>query len=91
MDEFKFVIRCLFLTAVIMFISQYKLNDETLEAKAQYFFVDSSTAGHLREVAAGGVLFVRNSIEDGATFIKLKMAHNDGGDRHEPTRNRDNY
>jgi hypothetical protein len=91
MDEFKFVLRCLVFTAALMFISQYKINHETLEAKAQHFLVDSPTAQNLRDVAAGGVMFIQNSIEDGTRFIKRKMAQNDGGNRHEPTKNRENY
>lgn len=68
-----------------MFISQYKMNDETLEAKAQYYFVESSTAETLREAAAGGVKFVRGAVNDGMSFIKKKMARDDGGGHHEPT------
>lgn len=90
MDEFKFVLRCLLFTAVIMFISQYKMNDETLEAKAQYYFVESPTAETLRQAAAGGVKFVRGTINDGIGFIKNKMAHNDGGSHHEPTKSKYN-
>lgn len=74
MDEFKFVLKCLIFTAVIMFISQYKMNDETLEAKAQYFFVESPTAEHLREAAAGGVKFIRETVHSGVSFIQKKMA-----------------
>ncbi len=85
MDEFKFVLRCLLFTAVLMFISQYKMNDETLEAKAQYYFVESPTAETLREAAAGGVKFVRGAVNDGMSFIKKKMALNSGGGHHEPT------
>jgi len=90
MDEFKFVLRCLLFTAVIMFISQYKMNDETLEAKAQYYFVESPTAETLREAAAGGVKFVRGAVNDSVGFIKKKMAHNDGGSHHEPTKSKYN-
>ncbi len=85
MDEFKFVLRCLLFTAVLMFISQYKMNNETLEAKAQYYFMDSPTAGYLREAAAGGVLFVRGTIDGGLGFIKSKMAQDEGEFHHEPT------
>lgn len=88
MDEFKFVLRCLLFTVVIMFISQYKMNNETLEAKAQYYFVESPTAETLREAAAGGVKFVRGAINDSLTFIKKKMAQNDGGSHHEPTQSK---
>jgi hypothetical protein len=88
MDEFKFVIRCLLFTGLIMFVSQYKINDETLESKAQYFFVESGTAEKLRQVASGGVLAVRNSVESGLQFLNKKMARNDGGGHHEPTRNK---
>lgn len=68
-----------------MFISQYKMNDETLEAKAQYYFVESPTAETLREAAAGGVKFVRGAVNDGMNFIKKKMALNSRGGHHEPT------
>ena len=88
MDEFKFVLKCLFFTGAIMFVSQYKLNDETLESKAQYYFVQSPTAGALREAAAGGVKFVHHAINDGMTFIKRKMAQNDGGNRQEPSQSK---
>jgi hypothetical protein len=90
MDEFKFVLRCLLFTALIMFISQYKMNDETLEAKAQYYFVESPTAETLREAAAGGVKFVRGAVNDSVGFIKKKMAQNDGGSHHEPTQSKYN-
>ena len=90
MDEFKFVLRCLLFTAVLMFISQYKMNDETLEAKAQYYFMESPTAETLREAAAGGVKFVRGTINDDMSFLKKKMAHNDGGSHHEPTHSKYN-
>ncbi|MBC7419137.1 MAG: hypothetical protein H7328_00265 [Bdellovibrio sp.] len=85
MDEFKFVLKCLLFTGIIMFVSQYKMNDETLESKAQYFFVQSSTAQTLREAAAGGVKFVQVAMNDSMTFIKRKMAQNDGGNRQEPS------
>jgi hypothetical protein len=74
MDEFKFVLRCLVFTAVIMFVSQYKMNNETLEAKAQYFFMESPAAETLREAAAGGVKFVREAVEGSVHFIQKKMA-----------------
>ncbi len=74
MDEFKFVLRCLFFTAIIMFISQYKMNNETIEAKAQYLFMESPTAETLREAAAGGVKFVREAIEGSVHFIQKKLA-----------------
>ena len=88
MDEFKFVLRCLFFTGLIMFISQYKMNDETLESKAQYYFVQSPTAETLREAAAGGVKFIHGAVNDGMTFIKRKMAQNDGGNRQEPSQSK---
>lgn len=87
MDEFKFVLRCLLFAVILMFVSQYKLNNETLEAKAEHALVRSPSAEHLREVAAGGVKFIRTSIEGGVSFIRSKMAHDDGGNRHEPVRN----
>ncbi|MBC7458350.1 MAG: hypothetical protein H7235_08740 [Bdellovibrionaceae bacterium] len=90
MDEFKFVLRCLLFTTVIMFISQYKLNDETLEAKAQYYFVESPTAETLRQGASGGVKFVRGAINEGMGFIKNKMAQNSGESHHEPTQSKYN-
>lgn len=88
MDEFKFVLRCLLFTMFLLFISQYKWNDETLEAKAEYAFVHSTSAERLREVAAGGVKFIRNAVEEGVSFVRSKMAHNDGGSHHEPSKNK---
>lgn len=77
MDELKFVLRCLLLTVFLMFISQYKVNNETLESKAEQALVHSSSAEYLREMAAGGVKFIRVSVEDGISFVKNKMAHNE--------------
>lgn len=90
MDEFKFVLRSLLLAIFIMFISQYKFNNETLESKAEQALVRSESAEYLREMAAGGVKFIRVSTEDGINFLKKKMAHNDGDNRHEPAKNRSN-
>ncbi len=88
MDEFKFVLRCLLFTGLIIFISQYKLNNETLEAKAHYMLVESPTAETLRDTAAGGVKFIHRTINNSADFIKRKMAQNSGGEAHEPVHNK---
>ena len=86
MDEFKFVVKCLLFTAFLMFISQYKWNNETIEAKAQYAFMKSESAEWLREVAAGGVRLIRNTTTSAADYVKNKMAHTEGGNQHEPSR-----
>ncbi len=90
MDEFKFVLRCLLFTGIILFVSQYKVGNETLEAKAQYMFVESPTAETLRDTAAGGVKFIHNAVSEGTSFIKRKMAQNSGGEAHEPVHNKSN-
>jgi hypothetical protein len=90
MDEFKFVMRCLLFTFIIVFVSQYKINDETLESKAQYYFSESPTSETLREAAAGGVKFIRGSINDSISFIKNKMAQNSGGGNYEPSQSKNN-
>lgn len=73
MDEFKFVLRCLVFTSLILVVSQYKWNDETLESKAHYYLVDSDIAGRLRESAAGGVLFIKKSGEASYQYIQNKF------------------
>jgi hypothetical protein len=73
MEEFKFVLRCLIFTSLLLVVSQYKWNDETLESRAHYFLVESDVAGRLRESAAGGVLFIKKSGENSYNFIKNKF------------------
>lgn len=86
MGEFKFVLKCLLFSAFLMFISQYKWNNETIEAKAEYAFMKSESAERLREVAAGGVKFIQNTTTSVVDYVKSKMAHADGGNQHRPSR-----
>ena len=74
MEEFKFVIKCFLFTGFIVFVSQYKINEETLETKAQYFLTKSSSSKNLRQAASGAVLFIRNTASDGINYLNTKMA-----------------
>lgn len=83
MDEFKFVLRCfLFATGIVLF-SQVKMNDETLESKAEFFLQDSSTAHYLQQSAAGGAKFLNQSLTQVQSYLKQKMAH--AGGSNEPS------
>lgn len=73
MSEFKFVLRCLVVTSLILIASQYKWENETLESKAQSFLAYSESSAHLREIAAGGVRFIKNSGEKGYEYIQEKF------------------
>lgn len=73
MDEFKFVFRCLAFTALLLVVSQYKWNNETLESRAQYFLVESNVAEKLRQSAAGGALFIKKSGESAYNFVQTKF------------------
>ncbi len=86
MGEFKFVFKCLLFSSFVIFVSQYKWNDETLEAKAEYAFVKSETAEKLREVAAGGVKLIRTTTETVVEYVKNKVTHAEGGVQHESSR-----
>ena len=74
MEEFKFVIKCFLFTGFIVFVSQYKINEETLETKAQYFLTKSSSSQNLRQAASGAVLFIRNTASDGINYLNTKTA-----------------
>ncbi len=81
MEEFKFVIRSLVLASLIIIVSQYQWNNETLESKAQTFFVESSTAEYLREAAAGGVKFIKESGQKSYAYINHKFFSKDKANR----------
>ncbi len=89
MDEFKFVFRCfLFATGIVLF-SQVKLNDETLESKAEFFLQESSTAHYLQQSAAGGAKFLNQSLTQIQSYLKQKMAH--AGGSNEPSDTNSNF
>lgn len=87
MDDLKFVLRSLMFASLILLGSQYKIENETLEHKAQIFLQESSTAYYLRETAAGGVKFIQEQINKANDFISNKKNREAGG-RHRDFENR---
>lgn len=78
MGEFKFVIKCfLFATAIVIF-SRVKINDETLENKAELFLQDSSIAHLIQQSAAGGAKVLNQTFQTTRSYLKRKMAQAGG-------------
>lgn len=73
MDEFKFVLKCLIISCVIVVFSQTKIAGETLENKASIFFKYSDTAQWVRAAADGGVKLIRQGAYKTQNFISEKF------------------
>ena len=84
MDEFKFVLRCFMFSALIILFSQVKMNDQTLESKAEIFLQDSTTAHFLQQSAEGGAQFLSKTYQTSMTYLKKKMAQ--AGGSNEPSK-----
>jgi hypothetical protein len=89
MDELKFVFRCFLFATGIVLLSQVKMNNETLESKAEFFLQESKTAHYLQQSAAGGVHFLNQSLTQIQSYLKQKMAH--AGGSNEPTDSNSNF
>lgn len=75
MDEFKFVLKCLLISCVIVIFSQTRISGETLENKAFIFFKHSDTAHWVRAAADGGVKLIRQGVEKTQNFISDKFGN----------------
>ena len=73
MDEFKFVLKCLLISCVIVIFSQTRISGETLENKAFIFFKHSDTAHWVRAAADGGVKLIREGVNKTQGFISDKF------------------
>lgn len=49
MAELKFVIKVFFMTAIVVFLMQFKIGNESLEQKTHYLVTESSTAQDIRK------------------------------------------
>jgi len=82
MDEFKFVMKCFLFSTLIVLFSQIKMNDETLENRAELFLQDSPTAHFIQEAirqsAQGGAKFLNKTFETTKFYLKQKTAHAGG-------------
>lgn len=75
MDEFKFVLKCLLISCVIVIFSQTRISGETLENKAFIFFKHSDTAHWVRAAADGGVKLIRQGVDKTQNFISGKFGN----------------
>lgn len=75
MDEFKFVLKCLVISCVIVIFSQTKIAGETLENKASIYFKYSDTAQWVRAAADGGVKLIRQGADKTQNFISEKFGN----------------
>lgn len=75
MDEFKFVLKCLLISCVIVIFSQTRISGETLENKAFIFFKHSDTAHWVRAAADGGVKLIRQGVDKTQHFISDKFGN----------------
>lgn len=78
MDEFKFVLKCLLISCVIVIFSQTRISGETLENKAFIFFKHSDTAHWVRSAADGGVKLIREGVNKTQNFISDKFGSGSG-------------
>lgn len=83
MDELKFVFRCFIFATGIVWFSQVKIGNETLESKAEFFLQDSKTAHYLQQSAEGGVKALNKFVAEAQQYLKQKMAH--AGGSNEPS------
>lgn len=79
MDEFKFVLKCLLISCVIVIFSQTRISGETLENKAFIFFKHSDTAHWVRAAADGGVKLIREGVTKTQNFISDKFGDSVSG------------
>ena len=89
MDEFKFVMKCFLFATAIVLLSQTKINNETLENKAELFLQDSATAHFIQHSAEGGAKILGQSFETSKAFLKRKMAQ--AGGSVEPVESEDQF
>ena len=75
MEEFKFVLKCLLFSCVIVIFSQTRISGDTLENKALIFFKHSETAHFVRAAADGGVKLIRQGAEKTQNFISEKFGN----------------
>lgn len=75
MDEFKFVLKCLLISCVIVIFSQTRIAGETLENKAFIFFKHSDTAHWVRAAADGGVKLIREGVSKAQNFVSDKFGN----------------
>ena len=72
MDEFKFVLKCLIFSCVIVIFSQTQISGDTLENKAFIFFKHSETAQWVRAAADGGVKLIREGVSKTQSLMSNK-------------------
>lgn len=84
MDEFKFVLKCLLISCVIVIFSQTRISGETLENKAFIFFKHSDTAHWIRAAADGGVKLIREGADKTQNFISSKLGNGSSSSSEEP-------
>ena len=78
MGELKFVAKCLIFASLVMVFSQFEIENETLETKAEVFLQHSETASIIRDTARGGAVFIQKSIKSTQDFFQKKMARAGG-------------
>lgn len=87
MDELKSTVKILVIAGVILFVSQFKIKDVTLENRTSELLVQSSMAHTLRDTAHGGALFLKHQFENARSFFQKKMAQDSGGNHLKPNQN----
>lgn len=75
MNEFKFVLKCLLISCVIVIFSQTRISGETVENKAFIFFKHSDTAHWVRAAADGGIKLIRQGADKTQQFISEKFGN----------------
>ena len=59
MDELKLVIRCVFLSALIVLLSKMQIQNETVEVKTMRFLYSSDLAIYIKHTAEGGAQLIQ--------------------------------
>jgi hypothetical protein len=81
MDEFRFVIKCFIFAAALVAFSQVKIENQTLENKAELFLHNSATVDFVQKVADGGVKILNQAVTIGRAYINNKKAERSQSDQ----------
>ena len=79
MDEFKHVLRIFVFAGILMFISQFKYNGQSLESHTEGLLVRSSMAHSLRDIAHSGAIIIESKYYQAKNYLFGKSQHSDPG------------
>lgn len=69
MDEFKFILKSLVITFVVLMLMQIKVGTTTVEIETLHWIETSAVTKYLQNVSAGAVLAIRNGAQTTSDFI----------------------